>query len=51
MLKSSKVWQNVQISLGEFKSEKLLGIKDFSDMTALKFQAESRFAVDNILLI
>ena len=51
MLKSSKVWQNVQISLGEFKSEKLLGIKDFSDMTALKFQAESRFAVNNILLI
>ena len=50
-LKGSKVWQNVQVTFSELKSDKRLGIKDFSCVTALKLKAESRFAVNNILLI
>ncbi|MDY4186284.1 MAG: dienelactone hydrolase family protein [Candidatus Borkfalkiaceae bacterium] len=50
-LKGSKVWQNVQVTFSELKSDKRLGIKDFSCITALKLKAESRFAVNNILLI
>ncbi len=50
-LKGSKVWQNVQVTFNELKSEKRMGIKDFSSVIALKIKAESRFAVNNVLLI
>lgn len=50
-LKGSTVWQNVQVTFSELKSEKRLSIKDFSTVVALKIKAESRFAVNNVLLI
>lgn len=50
-LKGSKVWQNVQVTFSELKSENRFGIKDFSSVVALKLRAESRFAVNNVLLI
>ena len=50
-LKGSRVWQNVQAQFSEFKSESRMGIKDYSKIVALKIDAESRFAINNLLLI
>ncbi len=46
-----KVWQNVQIAFSEFKNENNFGLKDFEHIAALRIEAESIFAVNNILLI
>ena len=50
-LKGSKVWQKVQIDLASLKSAERMGIKGFEDIIAVKIEAESRFAVNNLLLI
>ncbi len=50
-LKGSKVWQKVQIDLASLKSVERMGIKGFEDIIAVKIEAESRFAVNNLLLI
>ena len=50
-LNGGKSWQNVQISFSEFKSEARMGIKDNQSVLALKIDAESRFAINNLLLI
>lgn len=50
-LKGSKVWQKVQIDFASFKNESRLGIRNYDKVVALKIEAESRFAVNNLLLI
>lgn len=50
-LKGSKVWQKIQIDLAGLKDENRIGIKNYENIVALKFEASSRFAVNNILLI
>lgn len=50
-LKGSKVWQKVQIDLASLKSLDRMGIKNFEELIAIKVEAESRFAINNLLLI
>ncbi len=50
-LKGSKVWQNVQVSFANLKDDNRMSIKDYDNVIAVKIQAESRFAVNNLLLI
>ena len=50
-LKGSKVWQDVQIAFANLKDENRMGIKDYENIVAIKIEAESRFAVNNLLLI
>ena len=50
-LKGCRVWQKVQIDFASLKSASRMSIKGFEDIVAIKIEAESRFAVNNILLI
>ncbi len=50
-LKGSKVWQKVQIDFASFKNEQRMSIKNYEKIVAVKIDAESRFAVNNLLLI
>lgn len=50
-LNGCKVWQNVQIAFFDFKSECNFGLREFDNIAAIKLEAESLFAVNNVLLI
>ncbi len=50
-LRGSKVWQKVQINFSNLKNESRMGIKNYEGIIAVKIEAESRFAVNNLLLI
>ena len=50
-IEAGEVWKNFTVSLGEFKSEEGRTIRDFKKIFALMIESESKYAVNNILLI
>ena len=50
-LKGSRVWQRIQIDFSNLKNEGRMGIRNYEDIIAIKIEAESRFAINNLLLI
>lgn len=50
-LRGSKVWQKIKIEFANLKDENRMSIKNYEDIVAIKIEAESRFAVNNLLLI
>ena len=50
-LKGSKVWQKFQIEFANLKDDNRMSIKDYDNIVAIKIEAESRFAINNLLLI
>ena len=50
-LRGSKVWQKIQIDFASLKNANRMSIKNYEEIIAVKLEAESRFAINNVLLI
>lgn len=48
---ASEVWNNLTVFISEFKSQEGMSVKNFDDIIALKIESESKYAVNNVLLI
>ena len=50
-LGAGNIWKNIVINISEFKTIEGMGIRNFGDIFALRINSESRYAINNILLI
>ena len=48
---SVNAWYNIQVAFSDFKNKDKFALKDFESVSAIKIESDSRFAVNNILLI
>ena len=50
-IKLRNIWQNVIVNAVDFKTADGMGIRKFGNVFALRIESDSKFAVNNILLI
>ncbi len=50
-LDAGNIWKNIVISINEFKTPEGMGIRNFDEIFALRIYSESKYAINNILLI
>jgi len=50
-VKAGSIWQNFNINVLDFKSKEGLGIRKFDKIYCFKIESDSKFAVNNIIVI